>query len=178
MLPSQDLTSTPFEQTRPDRRRPTMKKRLALVAMAGVLVTFGVGAAAVAGASSKGPSPAAVASPPAKGGVVKAGSTWTLYYLAFTGGSFSYGPCEVISFEAHGVFQGDKGDVGKWSGNLKASFTNNTYFPTGTFQGKYFSNLSGEGVGFQGADNTGNNWSDVGPLRIYQGDDPVGIGTC
>jgi hypothetical protein len=158
-----------------------MRKRLAVAAMACVLVSFGLGTAAMAGAASTGATPGTAAGAHTRSGVVPNGlvtpsSQWTLYDLAFEGSAYTmgWGPCEVLSFENHGTFTGDKGSVGRWKGNIKLTFTNNTFLPKGTYAAKYASDLTA----FQGDDQTGRAWGGVGPLRLYKGDDPEGVGTC
>jgi hypothetical protein len=159
-----------------------MRKRLAVAAMACVLATVGVGGATIAGAASTGPTPQAgpagaqIRTGAVSNGVVTPSSQWTLYDLAFEGGgdSMAYGPCEVLTFQNHGTFTGDKGDVGRWKGSIKLTFTNNTFYPDGTYSAKYNS-TDGD---FQGDDATGAAWADVGPLRMYKGNDPKGVGTC
>jgi hypothetical protein len=148
-----------------------------------VSATLAVGAAAFAGSASKTAAPGSGSStvPIRNTGVVTAGSTWTMYDLAFsgTGETMDFGPCEVLSFENDGIFTGDQGDVGKWSKSIKLKFTNNTFFPAGTYSAKVVSNLGGDGEGFQGDDQTGAAWAGVGPLRMYEGDDPISFGpTC
>jgi hypothetical protein len=159
-----------------------MRKRLAVVAMACVLVTVGIGLAAIAGAATRGataqagPGGAQIRSGAFSHGVVTAGSQWTLYDMAFEGetSSFGYGPCEVLTFESHGTFTGDKGDVGRWKGSIKLTFTNNEFYPDGTYSAKYLTTYTD----FQGDDETGAAWAGVGPLRLYAGNDPKGIGDC
>jgi hypothetical protein len=159
-----------------------MKKWLVTAAMVCVLTTAGFGAAAMAGAATRGAAPqggpvgAQSGNGAVPNGLVKPESQWTLYDLAFQGSadSFLYGPCEVLTFQSHGTFSGDKGDVGRWKGNIKLTFTNNTFFPDGTYTGKYLSSFSE----FQGDDETGNAWAGVGPLRMYAGNDPKGVGDC
>ena len=159
-----------------------MRKWLVTAAIVCVLTTVGFGAAAIAGAASKNALPGGsaasgqVQSGAVPNGLVKPSSQWTLYDLAFAGtpSYMDYGPCEVLTFQSHGTFSGDKGDVGRWKSNIKLTFTNNTFFPNGTYTGKYQTILSA----FQGDDETGNAWAGVGPLRLVSGDDPEGLGTC
>ena len=159
-----------------------MKKWLMTAAMVCVLTTVGFGAAAMAGAASKNalPGGSAVGGQVRNGvvpdGLVKPSSQWTLYDLTFQGtpSYMGFGPCEVLTFQSHGTFTGDKGDVGRWKSNIKLTFTNNTFFPNGTYTGKYMTNIGS----FQGDDETGNAWAGVGPLRLYAGNDPFSIGTC
>jgi hypothetical protein len=155
---------------------------MALAVIVCLSATLAVGAAAFAGSASKTAAPGGSSAVPIRNaGVVTAGSTWTMYDLAFGGSpdTMDYGPCEVLSFENSGIFTGDKGDVGHWSGSIKIKFTNNTFFPDGTYSAKVVSDLGGEGEGFQGDDQTGAAWGGVGPLRLYQGDDPLSPGpTC
>lgn len=154
-----------------------MKKRIVIVATVSVVVMLSVGAAAFAGASglvSGSVRPGSASMGPQTKGAVTAGSQWTLYDIQFTGSGFGFGPCEVLSFQTHGTFTGDKGDVGRWSKNIKLTFTNNAFFWPGTFSAKFVSDLGGDGAGFQGDDETGLDWSGIGPLRLYQNPIPGG----
>jgi len=155
---------------------------MAIAVIVCLSATLAVGAAAFAGSASKTAAPGGGSStvPIRNTGVVTAGSTWTMYDLAFAGSpdTMNFGPCEVLSFENDGIFTGDMGDVGKWSGSIKLKFTNDTFFPDGTYSAKVESNLGGDGEGFQGDDQTKAAWGGVGPLRLYEGDDPLTGPTC
>jgi hypothetical protein len=155
-----------------------MKKRIAIVTTVCVVVMLGAGAAAFAVSASKSVAPASASPRMQTGsGAVKAGSQWTLYNIQFDGSYYGFGPCEVLSFQSHGTFTGDKGDVGRWSKNLKLTFTNGAFFWPGTFSAKYSSDLASDGPGFQGDDETGAAWAGIGPLRLYQ--NPISGGpTC
>jgi hypothetical protein len=157
-----------------------MKKRMLLAAIVGALVILGIGAAASAGSSWRSVAPARPSSGSIQKGLVTVGSEWTLYDLVFQGTSSTMrlGPCEVLSFQSHGTFTGDQGDVGRWSGNIKLTFTTGPFFDVGTYAGKYNSTL-GPGIGgFQGDDETGAAWAGIGPLRLFSGDDPLAAGDC
>jgi hypothetical protein len=158
-----------------------MKKRIAVVATVCVVMMLGVGAAAFAGVTVLSPNSVRPGSTPdgtqAKGAVT-VGSQWTLYTIQFDGSNnYGFGPCEVLTFQSHGTFTGDQGDVGRWSKNIKLTFTNGSFFWPGTFSAKYVSNLGEDGPGFQGDDETGAAWAGIGPLRLYQ--NPISGGpTC
>ena len=115
-----------------------MRKRMAVATTICVVVMLSVGAAAFAGSAGlvSGSVRPGNASPDgqAQKGAVTVGSQWTMYDIQFTGSGYGFGPCEVLTFQSHGTFTGDKGDVGRWSKNIKLTFTNGAFFWPGQLQ--------------------------------------------
>jgi hypothetical protein len=146
-----------------------MRRRTAAVALA-LIATVLVAGPASARPGAAGASRAVSASRH----TVTKGSTWTLYYFGWQGGTTSF--CEEFSFGVSHTFTGDKGDNGVWSGAVNMAITYPGLFQTGDVyhgkmqatgpvKGSFLGTLTSNGIRFA-------------PFVLSPGKDPLSFGSC